>query len=155
MQLLAILLFMVVLPVASILIEMVAFPGLPLFALVGKWFVFWGAGLRLFTAGIKQVLDPGFTAQKIFKLTDEGANKLVVEIAYGNLAIGALAIATLLFPAWVTPAALVAGLFYLLAGLQHVFNTERSSLENAALYSDLGMAVVLGAYLAWRAAGAL
>lgn len=155
MQLLAIVLFMVVLPVASTLIEAFAFPGMPWLALVGKWFVFWGAGLRLFTAGIKQMLDPGFTAQRIFKLTDSGANKLVMEIGFGNLAIGALAILSIAFPAWVTPAAFVACIFYFLAGIQHVLNTARAPMENAALYSDLGMAAVLAAYLAGRAAGAI
>lgn len=149
MHLIAILLFMAVLPLASIAIEALAFPGPPLFALVGKWFVFWGVGLRLITAGLKQVLDPSFTAQRIFKLADPAANRIVVEIGHGNLAMGAIAILSLAFPAWVAAAALAGCLFYLLAGLQHVRNTDRTGPENAALYSDLAMAAVLAIYLAW------
>ena len=33
-----------------------------LMPLVGKWFVFWAVGARLFIAGIRQVIQPAFTA---------------------------------------------------------------------------------------------
>lgn len=152
MQLMAVILFMAVLPLASIAIEALAFPGAPMLALVGKWFVFWGVGLRLFTAGIKQLIDPSFTAQRIFKLTDPAANRIVVELGHGNIAIGAIAILSLLFPGWVMAAAVAGGLFYFMAGIQHVFNKDRTGLENTALVSDLSMAAVLAAYVAWSAA---
>ncbi|HTP02561.1 MAG TPA: hypothetical protein VMJ64_14395, partial [Anaerolineales bacterium] len=37
-----------------------------LLALIGKWFVFWVVGIRLFTAGLRQAIQPRFTAEDIF-----------------------------------------------------------------------------------------
>ena len=42
---------MVVLPVVSIVIEWLSVPGADLIPLIGKWFVFWAVGVRLFAAG--------------------------------------------------------------------------------------------------------
>lgn len=154
MQKIAILLFMAVLPLVSILLEAMAFPGTPWLALVGKWFVFWGVGLRLLTAGIKQVVDPSFTA-RLFKIADPSADKIVVELGFANIAIGTLAVLSIVFPAWVPAAAFAGFVFYALAGIQHVLNRDRSDAENAALASDLVMAAVLAVYLAWLAAQAI
>jgi hypothetical protein len=45
-------------------------------------------------------------------------------------------------------AALVGGLYYLLAGVKHVLNREKRNAErNMAMISDLFIAVVLGGYL--------
>ena len=35
-----------------------------------KWFVFYAVGMRLLTAGIKQAIEPEFTAKEIFGITD-------------------------------------------------------------------------------------
>ena len=52
MYLITVLLLMLVLPVGSIGAEHSYFhSSVPLILLVGKWFVFWGAGVRLFLAG--------------------------------------------------------------------------------------------------------
>jgi hypothetical protein len=58
-------LLMLVLPLASLLIE-TREPGL---VLVGKWWNFWAIGVRLFTAGLRQVAKPAFTAEVIFHAT--------------------------------------------------------------------------------------
>lgn len=140
-------LMMLVLPVASIAAEMLlgAEPGL-LF-LVGKWFVFWGVGVRLFTAGIHQLAKPGYTSESIFRIADPNAAKLVTEIGFGNLAIGLLGLTTILMPAWLVPAALAGAVFYLLAGIKHVMNRDRAAAETIPLVSDLGMGALLTVWL--------
>src|ERR1700712_4786474 len=66
--LITILLLTLIFPVTSILVEfwIKKIPIDP--GLIGKWFIFWSVGIRLLTAGIKQALDPQFTAYRIFNL---------------------------------------------------------------------------------------
>src|ERR1700691_4224281 len=115
-------LLMFVLPVASIATEVLWFrDGAGLMFLIGKWFVFWTVGVRLLLAGIRQVVQPRFTAESIFDVKDPAANAMVREIGFGNLAMGTVGLASLAQPAWLVPAAIVGGLYYGLAGAGHVF----------------------------------
>jgi hypothetical protein len=143
MYLAAVMLLLAVLPVLSILAEFLTTTGASFWPLVGKWFVFWAVGIRLFAAGLSQVFRPQFTATGIFNIKDPEAAKLVKEIGFGNLSIGLLGILTMLVPAWIVPAALAGGLFYLLAGIQHWLNGVRSGKETVALISDLVVGVIL------------
>lgn len=147
MYLALIVLLMLVLPVVSIAAEMFIGTEASLLFLVGKWFVFWGVGVRLFTAGIHQLAKPAYTSETIFRIADPNAAKLVTEIGFGNLAIGLLGLATLLMPAWLVPAALAGAVFYLLAGIKHVMNRDRAAAETIPLVSDLGMGALLAAWL--------
>ena len=63
------------------------------------------------------------------------------------MSIGVIGLASLYWPGWVIPAAVCAGLFYGLAGLQHVRNGERSTSENVATVSDLFIFAVMLAFL--------
>ena len=146
MYLLMIVLLMAVLPILSIVIEFVTAHGDPVL-LVGRWFVFWGVGVRLALAALRQIAKPDFTAKTIFELTDPAAQKVVQELGFANLAIGVVGIASVFNAGWVIPAAVAGALFYGLAGLKHVFNARRNRLENIATISDLGLAIVLIAYL--------
>jgi hypothetical protein len=141
-------LLMLVLPVLSIAVEMLTGSDAGLLFLVGKWFVFWAVGVRLFTAGVHQLVQPGYTSGTIFRIADPNAEKLVTEIGFGNLSIGLLGLLTIVFPAWIVPAALAGGLFYLLAGIKHVMNRDRTSAETIPLVSDLGMGILLAIWLA-------
>ena len=47
------------------------------FSLIFKWFVFSGVGLRLLTAGLKQSINPSFTAKEIFKVNEENSFRIV------------------------------------------------------------------------------
>jgi hypothetical protein len=153
MQLFAVLAFMLVLPVASTLVDISAHEaGLTAAAL--KWFVFWAVGARLFTAGLKQVVDPALTARQIFEIEDPAASKLALEIGFGNLSIGAIALASLWFGGWAAPAALAGAIFFGLAGIQHVRNQPTNGKERLAMWSDLFIAIVLIACLLGTAAGA-
>lgn len=143
MYLAVIVLTMGVLPVVSILIEALPFPGgAGLVALIGKWFVFWAVGVRLLLAGVRQIFDPAFTAQTIFKVTDKPAQKIVAELGFGNVAIGTLGVLAIFKSRWVMPA--VAGLVFSgLAGVKHLLTSDRARLEDLALISDIWIAVVL------------
>lgn len=135
--------FMFVLPLLSIGTEArLAGNALP-FALVGKWFVFWSVGVRLFTAGVRQVLQPEYTAREILGLKTDEPLLLVRELGFANLSIGLIALLALAFPAWRIPAALAGGLFYGLAGINHILQPHRNQLENVAMVSDLFISLVL------------
>mgnify|MGYP003290185814 CR=1 FL=1 len=118
--------------------------------LVGKWFTFWGVGVRLFVAGLNQVFRPRFTAEDIFGIGDPAAHGLVREVGFGNLAIGTLGILSLFVPDFLLPAAIAGGLFFGLAGLGHLVRRERDIKEQLAFVSDLAMFGLLALFVASR-----
>ena len=150
MHLFVILLFMLFLPIISI-IQDVLFRNSDLMPTIGKWYVYWGVGWRLIIAGGHQLLRPSFTAKDIFEIDDPKASKLILEIGFGNLAIGIASVASLHFPDWIPGMALAGAIFFALAGIQHVRNRASTRPEITAMVSDLGAAVILIAYLFWLA----
>lgn len=142
MHLIIVLLTMLVAPAGCVAYERWA-SAAPLWMLVGKWFLFWGAGVRLAIAGVRQVAKPELTATGIFGVTDRAAFPLAQELGFWNLTIGALSILTLWRPAWVVPLAIAAGAFYAMAGVKHVASASRSFEANTAMISDLWMAAIL------------
>ncbi len=117
-----------------------------LIALVGKWFVFWAIGIRLFTAGLRQIIKPRLTAEGIFGIKDKASWTIVRELGFANFGMGLAGILSLWLSSWRPAVALIAGLFLLLDGLLHLFN-KRNFEENVAMYSDLLVGVVMAAYL--------
>jgi hypothetical protein len=148
MYLLTVVALMAVLPILSIGVEAFSPPGPhDLVFLVGKWFVFWASGVRLAVAGLRQMIQPEFTAREIFATTDAGAAKIARELGFGNFAIGVLCLGSIAFPGWRAGAALCSCIFYGLAGLLHVGNHKRNRNETIAMISDLAIFVVLVVYL--------
>lgn len=144
---------MVVCPAVSVLVEAGGGRGSAgIVFLIGKWFVFWAVGIRLFTAGIRQALQPRFTAERIFGAKNAESYAIVREVGFGNLAMGTLGICSLFRPEWILPAAMVGGLYYGLAGLMHVFRKGRNALEQTAMLTDLFALVVLAVFAvrSWR-----
>jgi hypothetical protein len=111
--------------------------------LTGKWFVFWGIGVRLLMAGVRQTLQPRFTAEEIFHVHDAGSFAIVREVGFANLAMGTLGVWSLFHQGWIVPAAIVGGLYYGLAGVGHVLKKERNAKETMAMLSDAFIFVVL------------
>ncbi|MGB7494039.1 MAG: hypothetical protein WBW05_06510 [Candidatus Acidiferrum sp.] len=65
---------MAILPISSIAAEYFYFhSSLHVMVLVGNWFVFWAAGIRLSSAGLRQFLQPQFTAEQIFGIRSSDA----------------------------------------------------------------------------------
>ena len=149
MYLVSLALFLFILPLVSVIGEAMWFGDTTggLMPLVGKWYTFWAAGVRLFAAGVTQTFRPKFTAESIFHIKDPAAQGLVREIGFGNLSIGALALASLIMPSWTVPAALAGGLYYGLAGLGHTLTKERSTKEQQALVTDIFAFLVLAAFV--------
>jgi hypothetical protein len=147
MYVVLVLCLMLVFPLAGIGIEL---GRAPLMFLVGKWFVFFGVGWRLGIAGVRQIVQPRFTAQDIFGLTEPGALVLVRELGFANLGAGVLGIASLWVPSFTLPAAVASSIFYAAAGAMHAFAEHRGLNENVAMVSDLWIAAILAAYVAWR-----
>lgn len=141
-------LFMLVLPAASIAAEYAwLHTSADLVALTGKWFAFWGVGMRLGLAGLRQAFNPAFTARDIFEIEDERVHPVVRELGFANLSLALLGLLALL-PGWATPAALAGGLFFALAGWKHVVARERNLTRAVAMVSDVFIALVLIGYVA-------
>jgi hypothetical protein len=154
MYLAVVVLLMGAFPIASIVVEAFALHGdTSIWFLIGKWFVFWGVGLRLLLAGVRQMANPVFTAQTIFAIKDKAAEVIVRELGFSNFATGVLASVSLFNRDWVVPAAIAGCLFYGLAGALHLKKGERNANENIAMVSDLFIFAVLAAFLAAAALG--
>ena len=144
-----VLLLLFVLPAGCVLAEaIVGRDASELLLIAGKWFVFWGVGVRLFLAGLRQIFQPEFTATKIFELAEPGALAIVRELGFANVTMGALGVASLANGAWLIPAAIVGALYYGLAGAGHLIRPERNSIEEIALVSDLLIFMLLDLFLA-------
>lgn len=144
LYLISILLFMLILPIISIAFEWGTLPAWPL---IGKWFVFWAVGIRLFIAGARQITKPEFTAKDIFHIDSQESLVIVRELGFANLSIGLAGILSLLKPGWTEIAAITGGLFFGLAGLLHVQKKRGSTNEVIAMISDLFIFLVIVLYL--------
>jgi hypothetical protein len=134
---------MLVLPIASIVLD-----DAPLSAvLVGTWFVFWAVGIRLLLAGIRQIVQPRYTAKTILGIESDDSLVLVRELGFANVAIGCIGAASLVVDGWWKPAAIAGAIFYGLAGINHTRHPGRNRLQNIAMVSDLFIAVVLSVAL--------
>jgi hypothetical protein len=147
---LTVLLLLLVVPAGCVIADALIRGAPDLFWLIGKWFTFWGCGVRLSVAGLRQTFGPAFTAREIFKVDDPAAHPIVREVGFGNLAMGTLALASLAVPGWLVPAAIVGGLYYGLAGLGHALNKKRNANEHVALVSDLLIFLLLAAFAVSR-----
>lgn len=133
---------MLLLPLASVAIDSWITHG-PLLWLIGKWFVFWAAGARLLLAGIRQYLQPAFTSRDIMGIDSAEVHILVRELGGANIATGALGLASLAMPTFVLPVAIGSGIFYTVAGIEHVRSQHRGRNETVAMISDFFAAFVL------------
>jgi hypothetical protein len=150
MYLLIVLLLMLLLPAGSIYEEhSLLHSTAPLMLLVGKWFVFWSAGVRLLLAGLRQFFQPRFTAEQIFGIKSDDALPLVRELGVANFATGVVGIISLAQPSFTLPVAIAAAIFYGIAGIRHVAQSDRTRNENLAMISDLFVFLILAAYVAF------
>ena len=143
MYVVIVLLTMLILPVGSVVIEHARLPTEALVPLIGRWFVFWGVGVRLGLAGLRQVVQPRFTAQNIFHMSGDEALPIVRELGVANLGTALIALISLAAPNFVLPAAITATLFFGFAGAGHMGERDRSLNENIAMVSDIFIAVLL------------
>jgi len=142
---------MVVFPLLSIAIDSSVHHASPDLFLIGKWLVFWAVGVRLLLAGLRQVVQPQYTAKVILGIEGNEALFVVRELGFANAAIGAVGIMSILIPGWVAPGGFAGGILYCLAGVNHAMQTHRNRLQNMAMASDLVAGAVLLTYCTWMA----
>jgi hypothetical protein len=135
---------MLIFPLASIALQAVSGEHHVLSALIAsRWFVFWSVGVRLLLAGLRQIVQPRYTAEKILGIKAEDSLLLVRELGFANVAMGTGAVLSLWYPQWILPMGFVGSIFYALAGINHARDSHRNKLQTVAMISDLGAAVVL------------
>jgi len=133
---------MVVLPLVSSGVELGVTGGDPV-VIVGRWFLFWGAGVRLFIAGISQVANPAFTTENILGEKNPGASHIVQELGFANLGFGVIGLAGAWVSGWAVPAAIGPGVFLLVAGIRHIAKRGKNGKEWLACITDLLVGTVL------------
>lgn len=116
------------------------------FELLGKWFIFSAVGLRLFLAGIKQTTNPAFTAKEIFHINSAESFPIVRELGFANLCFGCIGIISLFLPQWRIVSAFGSGLYYGIAGLQHLIKKPAGTNEKFALVTDVLIFIFLFVY---------
>jgi hypothetical protein len=137
-----------ILPVLSIAGETILDNASFTWELIGKWFIFWAVGIRLFTAGINQASNPGFTA-RIFNMRTQESFIVIKELGFANISLGVMGILSVINNNWRLLAAVTAGLFFGLAGIQHVFRKPDNRNEMIAMLYDLFVLLVILFYLSF------
>jgi hypothetical protein len=138
MYIVIVVLLLGVLPTGSVLAEQHYWhSSVPLIDLIGKWFTFWAVGARLFLAGLRQSVQPRFTAREIFNLQGDDALPIVRELGLANISMGMLGLLSLAVPSITLSAAIVGGLYYGLAGALHIGRGEKNFYERFAMVTDL------------------
>jgi hypothetical protein len=140
-------LLLFILPLLSIASECIVEKESMDWILIGKWFIFWAIGIRLFTAGIKQSSNPEFTAVKIFKMKSSESFVVIRELGFANIALGVMGILSVINSNWRILAAITGGLFFGLAGIQHLFKRPDSRNELIAMLYDLIVLLIIVLYL--------
>lgn len=147
MYIVTVIALLLVVPLCSILVQRYFFhsdAGLGL--LIGRWFVFWGVGVRLVLAGARQILNPRYTAETILGLKTAEPWIVVRELGFANLALGVVGFSSLFARTWLLPSAVAGAIFYGLAGINHLFTSHRNRLQNFAMLSDLFICAILLAF---------
>jgi hypothetical protein len=140
----SIIIFFALLPIVAITIDICVLKyETDIFSSMFKWFVFSGVGLRLSTAGLKQVISPSFTVKEIFKVNDDKSLLIVREVGFANISIGLIGILSLVFPEFRLAAATSGSLYFAFAGCLHIISNKKSRDEVFAMISDYFIFFVL------------
>lgn len=147
MYLISILVLMLLAPAVSVLLGRYHAAGASVTGLALDWAAFWMVGGRLFLAGIRQIVQPRYTAAKILGVEHADSLLFVRELGFANLALGTVGLGGALWTQWTVPAAVGGTIFYGLAGLNHLLAGQRTASARIAMLSDLWALVVLGVLL--------
>jgi hypothetical protein len=120
--------------------------------LVAKWFVFWAVGLRLFSTGLSQAINPAFTGS----ILDVGEPCFVAikELGFSNICMGLIACLSLFLPMWRKAGGLCGGLYLGIAGFLHISRLAEgiNIKETLAMVSDLFIFSIVVFYLLYDSA---
>ncbi len=112
-----------------------------------RWAVFWMVGGRLFLAGIRQIVQPRYTAAVVLGIQHADSLLVVRELGFANVALGTMGLGSILWTHWTTPAGVAGAIFYGLAGLNHLWAGQRTASARIAMLSDLWALIVLAVLL--------
>jgi hypothetical protein len=126
-----------VLPLISVAVQRATNRDSDLRDLVFRWFLFWGVGVRLLSAGVRQIVQPSFTAKEIFKIDGREVLPIVRELGFANVCLGLAAVISVVVTSWRVPAAFAGGLYFGIAGAMHATKRPASPNEWIALVSDV------------------
>ena len=133
-----IILLIFILPIGGTFIEKnVLNSNKDLLTLFAKWFVFSTIGIRLFSAGLRQIFNPQFTVEKIFNLTSKENQILVRELGFASCCVGLLGVLSIFSNQFLISAAITGGLYLGLAGVYHLIKKPVTINEKIAMISDL------------------
>lgn len=121
--------------------------GADLLTYLGKWTVFWAGGVRLLAAGVRQVVQPGWTLREVFEVASDDGKPVVQELGFANIAIGLVCTLSLIEPRFLVAGAVVSGVFYAFAGLKHATADNRNTNRNVAMLTDVYVGAVLAAFV--------
>lgn len=154
MYLVGILLLTVVLPLVSIYAQF-SFASTPqsLMMLVGTWFVFWSAGVRLLVDGTLQFFRPKFTLEEIVGIAGDDALPILRELGVVNLAVGLVGIMSKFVPQFLLPVAIIGAIAYGVTGARHAAEGGRTANATAAMVSDMFVSAVLALYVIYFGLG--
>jgi hypothetical protein len=96
---------------------------------------------------------PVLSAEQIFGIKTKEPLPIVRELGMANFSLGATGALSLARPDFVLPVAIVAAIFYGLAGLGHGLRRERNASDTFAMWSDFFALAVLGGYAAFTFLG--
>jgi hypothetical protein len=139
--------FALVLPAVSSVAEHYIDKAAYCWHLVAKWLIFWGAGMRLFTAGLRQAATPEYTAIHILKLKGKESYVVIRELGFANISLGIMGILSVLNDSWRMLAALAGSIFFGFAALQHGARKPCGLNEKVAFWYDTLVSIGLTAYL--------
>lgn len=140
----SVIIFFGILPIVGVLIDInILKSEINKLNLMFKWFVFSGVGLRLLSAGLKQAINPAFTASEIFKVKDQNVFPIVREVGFANISLGIIGVISFFFSEFRMASSVAGCLYFGLAGCLHLFNKKRSKNEVFAMFSDYFIFFVL------------
>lgn len=116
------------------------------FNLLSKWFIFSAVGMRLSLAGVKQVINPAFTAKQIFHIDSTDSFPILRELGFANICFGLVGIVSGFMPEWRIVSAFASGLYFGIAGIQHALKKTSGMNEKFALWTDLFIFIFLIIY---------
>jgi hypothetical protein len=144
MYLVAVAALMLVLPLLSIVIAIFAVgDSAPVGVVALRCFVFWGVGVRLLTAGLRQITRPQYTATTILGMKHRESLLVVRELGFANTALGTIGVLGILVPSWVLASAVSGAVFYGLAGVNHLRQAMRTRHQKVAMWTDLAFSGLL------------
>lgn len=108
-----------------------------------KWILFWGVGMRLFTCGLKQAIQPAFTAKSIFDIREEKAYSIVRELGFANISTGLCGILSLFYGGFRGAVWVIGLIYYMLALIQHTVRKEKNASERFVTITDFTIVLEL------------